>query len=78
MVRRFANLARVVEPLVVGLDLHAWAEVRVPEVGWLPVDPALGQPIADATHLPLARGRDLERAMAILASETRIELVAVR
>jgi hypothetical protein len=33
---------------------HAWAEVHIGE--WIPVDPALGQPIADATHIKLLNG----------------------
>ena len=33
---------------------HAWNEVHVG--GWIPVDPALGQPIADATHIKLLNG----------------------
>ena len=45
-----------------GLDLHAWAEVWMADQ-WVPVDPAFGQAIADATHLPLARQRRIEQSL---------------
>jgi transglutaminase-like putative cysteine protease len=37
-----------------GFYYHAWPEVYVG--GWVPVDPTLGQPIADATHIKLLNG----------------------
>jgi transglutaminase-like putative cysteine protease len=37
-----------------GFYYHAWPEVYVG--GWVPVDPTLGQPIADATHIKLLEG----------------------
>ena len=42
------------------LYYHAWPEVWIRGV-WLPVDPTLGQPLADATHLGLleAEGEEL-------------------
>lgn len=37
-----------------GFYYHAWPEVNVG--GWVPVDPTLGQPVADATHIKLLEG----------------------
>ena len=40
-----------------GFYPHAWAEVDLGgSAGWVAVDPALDQPIADATHLKLVEG----------------------
>jgi hypothetical protein len=61
-----------------GLDLHAWAEVDLGDLGWIGVDPALGQPLADATHLVLARGRDLEGALLFLTGGADVEIIQTR
>lgn len=37
-----------------GFGYHAWPEVFVGN--WIPIDPTLGQPLADATHLKLLNG----------------------
>lgn len=37
-----------------GFGYHAWPEVFVGK--WIPMDPTLGQPIADATHLKITNG----------------------
>jgi hypothetical protein len=37
-----------------GFYYHAWPEVHVGR--WIPMDPTLGQPIADATHIRLLHG----------------------
>jgi transglutaminase-like putative cysteine protease len=38
---------------------HAWAEVR--SAGeWIPMDPTFGQPVADATHLALGTGTQVD------------------
>ena len=37
-----------------GFYYHAWPEVHVGR--WIPMDPTLGQPIADATHVKLLNG----------------------
>jgi transglutaminase-like putative cysteine protease len=37
-----------------GFYYHAWPEVFVGR--WIPVDPTLGQPVADATHIKLLEG----------------------
>ena len=39
------------------LYYHAWPEVWV-EGRWVPIDPTLGQPIADATHVALTEAED--------------------
>lgn len=61
-----------------GLELHAWAELELPGVGWVAVDPALDQPLADATHLPLATEGALHAAAAVLTSGARLELSQIR
>ena len=65
------------EDLGPGLDLHAWAEVWVEPVGWVAVDPALDQRVADATHLPLARGATIEAALAELGTGVDIAILEV-
>jgi transglutaminase-like putative cysteine protease len=40
---------------------HAWAEV-LSGGEWIAVDPTLGQPVADATHLALGRGAQVDTA----------------
>jgi hypothetical protein len=39
---------------LMGFYYHAWPEVYVGR--WVPVDPTLGQPVADATHIKLLEG----------------------
>jgi transglutaminase-like putative cysteine protease len=51
---------------------HAWAEVRSGGE-WIALDPIFGQPVADATHLALGRGRQ-EDAVGLLGS---LEVVGV-
>lgn len=51
---------------------HAWSEVHG-AVGWLPVDPALGQFPADVTHIALVRG-DLARQAELVALVGRLQL----
>jgi transglutaminase-like putative cysteine protease len=46
-----------VEEVSGGQASHAWAEVFVPGVGWLGVDPTLGR-LAGEAHVRLAHGRD--------------------
>ena len=65
------------EDLGPGLDLHAWAEVWVEPVGWVAVDPALDLRVADATHLPLARGATIEAALAVLGTGVDIAILEV-
>ena len=59
-----------------GLDLHAWAEVDLGgRLGWTAVDPALGQSIADATHLKLGQDGDVAAAIPVLTSAAPIEIL---
>lgn len=44
---------------------HAWVEVELPS-GAVAFDPTLGQPIADATHLPLTPGELLASEVVLL------------
>jgi transglutaminase-like putative cysteine protease len=45
------------EEVVGGQASHAWAEVFIPEQGWMPFDPTLGKPVG-LRHVRLAYGRD--------------------
>lgn len=58
-----------------GLYPHAWAQVRF-GARMVPVDPALGQAPADASHLPLGNGAG--EAAARLAAGVRVALVDLR
>lgn len=58
-----------------GLYPHAWAQVRIGG-RMVPVDPALGQAPADASHLALGSGAG--EAAARLASGIRVRLVRLR
>lgn len=54
---------------------HAWAEVR--SAGeWIPMDPTFGQPVADATHLALGGGTQVDTvgllgALKVVGVETK-------
>ncbi len=77
----FVALARAVgipAEIVVGLAYvgdgfyyHAWAKIWAGR--WVEVDPTFGQPIADATHIPLAEGGLKEQAK-IMKMVDNIEL----
>lgn len=42
-----------------GFGAHAWAEVFIPDVGWVPFDPTFGQlGFVDATHIKMDEPRD--------------------
>lgn len=55
---------------------HAWPEVFVNE--WIPMDPTLGQPVADATHIKMLEG-DIQRWPKLIAflGRTTIEILEV-
>jgi transglutaminase-like putative cysteine protease len=45
------------EEVIGGQASHAWAEVLIPQSGWVPFDPTLGGPVG-LRHVRLAYGRD--------------------
>ena len=45
----------VYSEMVDGFGYHAWPEVNL-DGRWYPIDPTLGQPVADATHIRLLTG----------------------
>lgn len=69
---------RLVAGTVYGVDAflyHAWAEVWVGD--WLPVDPALGQVPADATHIKLVEGSP-EEQMSLMGLLGKLGIEVVR
>lgn len=69
---------RLVAGTVYGVDAflyHAWAEVWLGR--WLPVDPALGQVPADATHLKLVEG-GLEEQMSLMGLLGKLGIEVIR
>jgi transglutaminase-like putative cysteine protease len=45
------------EDVIGGQASHAWAEILMPNNGWLPLDPTLGKPVG-LRHIRVAYGRD--------------------
>ena len=45
------------EEVIGGQASHAWAEVLIPEDGWMGFDPTLGEPVG-LRHVRIAYGRD--------------------
>ena len=45
------------QEVIGGYASHAWAEVYLPEIGWLALDPTLGKPVG-LQHVRIAYGRD--------------------
>lgn len=46
-----------VQEVIGGHASHAWAEIYIPDSGWMPFDPTLGLPVG-LRHVRLAYGRD--------------------
>jgi hypothetical protein len=59
-------------PYASGFGYHAWVEVFVGE--WLQMDPTWGEPIADATHIMLARGNLKNLIIAVLNSLRNLKI----
>ena len=55
--RKPTEAAASPDQVIGGQASHAWAEIFVPEIGWLGLDPTLGVP-ASARHIRVAYGRD--------------------
>jgi transglutaminase-like putative cysteine protease len=60
---------------VPALYWHAWAEVRSGDE-WIAVDPTFDQPVADATHIALGRGTQVDAvsllgALAVVQAEPK-------
>jgi transglutaminase-like putative cysteine protease len=54
---------------------HAWVEV-LSAGEWIPIDPTFGQPVADATHVALGTGTQVDTIG--LLGALRVESVEVR
>jgi len=60
-----------------GFYYHAWPEVYAGR--WIPVDPTLGQPVADATHIKLAEGSVVQwMRLAPFLGQVGIDVMDVR
>lgn len=60
-----------------GFGYHAWPEVYAG--AWIPVDPTLGQPIADATHIKLLNGGiDQWPRLVAYIGQAKIEVLSSR
>ncbi len=55
--RKTAEAGASVEEVIGGQASHAWAEVYVPQVGWVGQDPTLGR-ATELRHIRVAYGRD--------------------
>ena len=55
--RNDENPEAKLEEVIGGQASHAWAEAYVPDTGWMPLDPTLGNPVGKR-HVRIAYGRD--------------------
>jgi len=55
--KRTENPSFAVEEVIGGHASHAWAEVYIPQCGWMALDPTLGTAVG-ARHVRIAYGRD--------------------
>ncbi|MCA1813989.1 MAG: transglutaminase family protein [Halobacteriales archaeon] len=58
---RFVSGYRLKEPEGVGREMHAWAEVYLPGLGWRGYDPTIGKPVIDQ-HVAVAVGTPMSSA----------------
>lgn len=75
--------ARVVNGLVYserhgGFLYHSWNEVWIEGSGWRAVDPTLGQPRADATHLKLIEGESALQLIPLVGMVGKARVAEVR
>jgi len=57
MPRKASEGGNSMEEVIGGQASHAWMEVHVPELGWVPLDPTFGRPVG-IQHVRIAYGRD--------------------
>ncbi len=55
--RKAAEPGASIEEVIGGQASHAWTEIYIPDLGWIPQDPTLGRPVG-LQHVRIAYGRD--------------------
>lgn len=66
----------VPEGFTQGFYYHAWNEFYIEDYGWLPVDSAFNQTLADATHLKIVEG-DLDKQAGVIKAVGKLQLKVV-